>query len=253
MAVIEKIIDKRSKIPYYYQLADILREMIKDTAQGKTPNTPATLMPSEAELAKIHRISRATARQAFDLLEREGLIYREKGKGTFAATVRNRYNLTTLISTTADIVRRGWVPSVQVVSLKVLTPPQPISAALRGAEEVYELCRVRLGNNEPISIQWSYVPVDLCPGLTEADVTGSLTQLLETRYGVRPWTAHEILRARLVTATEAKLLQIAPKSPVIYMERTTYSPAETPIEFMESVWRSDKYDFEFSLSRGEQA
>src|SRR5258708_26065146 len=117
MAVLDKIVDKRSKIPYYYQLADILREKIQNSANGNTPNSSATLMPSELELAKMHHISRATVRQAFDLLEREGLIYREKGKGTFAATVRNRYNLTTLIPITEDIMRRGWVPSVQVISL----------------------------------------------------------------------------------------------------------------------------------------
>ena len=253
MTVMNKVVDKRSKIPYYYQLADILREMIKNSAHVNTPNTSATLMPSELELVKIHRISRATVRQAFDLLEREGLIYREKGKGTFVATVRNRYNLTTLIPITEDIVRRGWVPSVHVISLKVLAPPQPISIALRGAEEVYEVGRLRLANNEPISIQWSYLPVKICPGLTEADVSGSLTEVLESRYGLRMWTAHDILRARLATATEAKLLQIAPKSPVIYMERITFSPDETPLEFMESVWRSDKYDFEFNLSRSGQA
>jgi len=60
MTVINKIVDKRSKIPYYYQLADILREMIKNSAHGNTPNTSATLMPSELELVKMHRISRAT-------------------------------------------------------------------------------------------------------------------------------------------------------------------------------------------------
>src|SRR5215208_6208282 len=73
MAMIEKVVDKRSKIPYYYQLADILREFIEQAAQGDSKTQEDHLLPSETELARTHRLSRATVRQAFDLLEREGL------------------------------------------------------------------------------------------------------------------------------------------------------------------------------------
>jgi len=238
-------IDKQSKIPYYYQLADLLRDFIHNVPAADSP----LLMPSEVELSKTHHISRATVRQAFDLLEREGLVYKQKGKGTFAVKTRNRYNLTTLIPTTDDIVRRGWTPSVRVLSVRQFTPPQHVAKALAETGEVFELCRLRLGNGEPISVQWSYLPVRLYPGLLDHDLSGSLTHVLEDRYHLRLWTAHEILRARLVTATEARWLEVPPRSPVIYMERVSYSPDLVPLEFLESVWRSDKYDFEFSLSR----
>jgi GntR family transcriptional regulator len=240
-------IDKQSHVPYYIQLADMLRQFIR----GAAKNGEMFIVPSENELASTYQISRATVRQALALIQREGLIYKTKGKGAFVAKHRVKYDLNTLIPTTDDMVRRGWKPGVKIISSKELKPPRSIADALEIVDDaaVYELCRLRLGDNEPISLQWSYLPVPLCPGLLEHDLTTSLTHLLEERYGIRLWTAHEILRARLPTNAEAKLLRITTKSPVIYMERITSSPTGIPVEFLKSVWRSDRYDFVFSLSR----
>src|SRR4051812_38177816 len=168
-------VDKQSRIPYYYQLADILRQLIKESLA----KTDLVSIPSEPELAKMHHISRATVRQALDLLEREGLIYKAKGKGTFAAKVRAKYSLTTLVPTTDDILRRGWKPSVQVISATALDAVGHVAEALElsPTDKVFELCRLRLGNDTPISIQWSYLPASICPDLLEQDLAGSLSHL----------------------------------------------------------------------------
>lgn len=241
------VVDKSSRIPYYYQLAEILRKEIATHQEGAEPFS----MPSEHDLVKQHSLSRATIRQALDVLEREGLIFKQKGRGTFASKPRPRYELTELIPTTDELERRGWVPSVQVISAREIAVPARVAAALNLAADdpVFELCRLRLGNEEPISMQWSYLPLKLYPGLLERDLTQSLTHLVETHYGIRFWKAREILRARLVTASESKHLHVSPQSPVIYMERITFAQDGTPLEFLESVWRSDRYDFEFTLAR----
>lgn len=241
-------INKRSHLPYYYQLASLLREQI----QQKENSSTAWLLPSENELARLHQISRATVRQALGLLEREGLIYTAKGKGTFAAKSRARYQMTALIPTTDDMLRRGWQPQTQLIYANKIETHEPITSALEIAEEAYlfEICRLRLGNGEPVSLQWSYLDAERVPGILEHDLTGSLTHLVEEVYGIRFWSAHEILRARLVTPFEARHLQVPAGSPVIYTEQVTYSPAGQPVEFLQSVWRSDRYDFEFNLLRG---
>jgi GntR family transcriptional regulator, N-acetylglucosamine utilization regulator len=240
-------INKQSRIPYYFQLAESLRQQIKDAANGgKTLS-----VPSENELAEKHRISRATVRHALDLLEREGLIYKAKGKGTFVARARAKYELTSLVPTTEDITRRGWKPGTKVLSLRQMVPPPSIADALeiKKGDEVFEIHRLRTADGEPISLQWSYIPIHLCPDLLEHDLSASLTQLLEERYGIRLWTARSILRARLVQPAEAKLLQIAKNSPVIYLEQNTFSPEGQAVEFLKTVWRSDRYDFVVNLSR----
>ncbi len=240
-------IDKHSHVPYYVQLATVLRQRIKTA----TVNNRVYAVPSENELASRHHLSRATVRQALALLQREGLIYKEKGKGTFAAKNRARYELTSLIPTTDEMRRRGWRPSSKVIGLKRLNTRPPITDALElnPSAEVFELCRLRLGDGEPVCLQWSYLPAALCPNLDQEDLGGSLTHIMEFNYGLKFWTAHETLRARRASGSEARLLKIQPGSPVIYMERTTFLPTGQPVEFLESVWRSDRYEFVFSLTR----
>ena len=72
----------------------------------------------------------------------------------------------------------------------------------------YKLCRLRIVDGEPISIQIPYLPVALCPDLEENDLTSSLYRLLETRYGLRLWTGTEILRARCALPHEEELLEV---------------------------------------------
>jgi GntR family transcriptional regulator len=243
----EGIIDKHSRIPYYDQLASILRNYI----EGKDELAGEQALPSENELVKKFQVSRATVRQALALLEREGLIYKTKGKGTYIAKNRVRYPLTEFMPTTQDMKRRGWKSGIKVLKFEEIETRPPFTEALEleSDEVVYELCRLRLGNDIPVGIQWAYLPKKICPGLINLDLTLSLVQTMETHFGVIFWSANEILKARLPTEFEAQNLNIEMDLPVIYMERQTYSFEGEPVEFLQSVWRSDLYEYEFSLSR----
>jgi GntR family transcriptional regulator len=242
-----KIINRQSRIPFYYQLADILRSLIEASVEDDNIQS----LPSENELVDQYQVSRATVRQALALLEREGLIYRAKGKGTYITKHRLRYPLTTLVPTTEDMQRRGWEPGVVVHSFEEIEARSPITESLQlaPADKVYELCRIRLANGEPVGIQWAFLPVKNSPGLIEFDLAQSLTRVMEVHFGIVFWSAHEYLRARLPTEFEAEKLEIKRNLPVISMERTTFAPEGNPVEFLQSVWRSDKYEYEFSLTR----
>jgi len=242
-----KTINKQSHIPYYAQLADILREIIRDSLSGDETE----LLPSENELVSTYQVSRATVRQALSLLEREGLVYKVRGKGTYISKYRVRYPLTKLVATTEDMQRRGWKAGIKVHSFEEIDTYSPITESLQLApdDRIYELCRLRLGNDQPVGLQWAYLPVKICPGLIEHDLNCSLTQVMEEVFGVVFWSAHEFLRARMPTDFEAKTLKIPTSMPVIYMERITFTPEGRPVEFLQSVWRSDKYEYEFSLTR----
>lgn len=241
------VIDKTTSTPYYQQLADLLRREISE----REARDQVYQLPSENELAERHGITRATVRHALDVLERDGWIYREKGVGSFAAIRRVEHELTQLVSTTEDMRRRGWALTTQVVSLEQSPAAPYVAHALEITEgsPVYELCRLRLVDGEPLSLQTVYLPVELCPNLEENDLTGSLYHLLETRYELRLWTGKEILRARCATPYEADLLRIKQDMPVMYMERTTYAANGVAVEYLEAVWRGDRYDFKVTLSR----
>jgi len=248
---IVEVIDKNSPMPYYQQLAELLsREIAERESQGEVYQ-----LPSENELAEHHGIVRATVRRALDVLERDGWIFREKGKGSFAAVRRVEHELTQLVSTTEDMRQRGWSLTTQVVSLEQVPSAPYIAHALELPEgtPVYELCRLRIVDDEPLSLQTAYLPIELCPKLEENDLTKSLYRLLETRYRLRLWTGKEVLRARCAAPHEAKLLQIRKNMPVMYMERVTYAANGVAVEYLEAVWRGDRYDFKVTLSRSKFA
>lgn len=242
-------INKSNSVPYYLQLAEILR---REIGERQSPRETYQL-PSENELATAQGITRATVRRALDVLERDGWIYREKGKGSFATVRRVEHELTRLVSTTEDMHRRGWALATRLVSQEKLPAPRRVAHALELPEGAlcYKLCRLRIVEGEPISIQIPYLPVALCPDLEENDLTRSLYRLLETRYGLRLWTGHETLQARCTLPHEEELLEAPKRTPVMYMERVTYAVTGQAVEYLEAVWRGDRYDFKVSLSRAQ--
>jgi GntR family transcriptional regulator len=241
------VIDKSSPVPYYQQLAELLRKEIRENR----PENGLYQLSSENELARLHGLTRATVRHALDVLERDGWIYREKGRGSFAAAQRVEHELTQLVSTTKAMRQRGWSMVTQVISLNKILAPTQVAKALELACEacVYELRRLRIVEDSPLSIQTAYLPERLCPRLHENDLSSSLYRLLEGRYGLRLWTGRETLRARGASETEAKLLQVTKGAAVMHAERVTYASTGEAVEYLEAVWRGDRYDFKVTLQR----
>lgn len=241
------LIDKSSPVPYYRQLADLLRHEIRQKqAVGELYQ-----LPSEHELAEHHGLSRATVRHALDELERGGWIYRQKGVGSFAPVRRVEEDLTALVSTTEDMRRRGWPLVTKVLGIQQIPAAPHIAQALELPEgdPVFELRRLRLVDETPLSLQIAYLPAALCPSLAENDLTGSLYRLLESRYGLRLWTGRETLAARGASLEEADWLEIEPGAAVMYAERITYAADGRAVEYLEAVWRGDRYDFKLNLAR----
>jgi len=241
------IIDKTSPVPYYQQIADLLRAEIEEgVSQGK-----GFRMASEHELCERFGVTRTTVRHALDVLEREGRIYRQVGRGTFAAARRLEQNITELVSTTEDMRRRGWPLVTHALSIERIPATEKIGRALElgPGQEVYELVRLRVADGDPISLQTSYLPVELCPGLEGHDLSASLYRLLETRYDLKLWTAREVLEARWATRAEAKVLGVSAREPVLYAERVTYAASGQVVEYLEAVWRGDRYSFQVNLTR----
>ena len=242
------LINKNSPIPYYRQLADLLRH---DISVNQTGKTGVFALPSENELADQHGITRATVRHAMDVLEREGKIYRVKGKGAFAVKHRIEPQLMRLVSITELMEQRGWPLATWFISI-IQMPALPHIASLLeiGQEEnIYELKRLHVVEDIPLSIQTAYLPVRLCPKLEDNDLTDSLYRLLEIRYDLLMWAGQETLRARAATQSEARLLQVKPGTPVMYSERVSYASTGVPVEYLEAVWRGDRYDVKVSLVR----
>lgn len=234
-------IDRSSPIPYYYQLQEILRSWIQNNQLA-----PHTRIPSEAQLGSKFDVSRTVVRQALRGLEREGLIYRVKGSGSFVAQPKLRQQISELTSFTEDMRARGVTAGSEVLRKQMVMPSEFVSLRLDlpPSAPVFLLKRIRYADDEPLAIETAYLGFEGCEVLVEEDFKDqSLYRTLATRCGIRPYQAEQELEAAIVRPQEAEWLQVELGAPVMLIHRTTYDADMEPIEFVKSVYRGDKYSF----------
>jgi len=243
-----KRINKDLPVPYYYQIVQALRESIADLEEPDVNEKVA--LPSEPELSDLFSVNRGTIRHALQVLEREGLIRREKGKGTFVRRRRVEMDLSYLCSTTEDMKSRGWEPGTEVISVDKVIPRTHIRAGLNLLEgdKIWEIFRIRSANGEPISLQRAFYPEALMPELNEKDLGGSVYDIWKNIYDIYPHEGEQTIRTRPATKEEASLLAIDEYAPIFEITRITFDINGTPFEYLISIWRGDRYDFFVRLS-----
>jgi GntR family transcriptional regulator len=233
------MIDRNSKLPLYHQLYQILRGNIASREWR-----PGDMIPPESELIGRYQVSRTTVRQVLDRLASEGLIEREQGRGTFVAHPTMEQGLVRIISFTEDMRQRGLEPGTQVLSSDLEPSPPDIAEKLEVelGEELTHLKRLRLANQEPMSIEESYLVHRYCPGVLEGDYASNpLREALERDHGIRLVRARQVIRAILSPRDLADILSIKPKSALLFIERVSYSQDNIPVEFLRIFYRADRY------------
>ncbi len=207
---------------------------------------------SERTLCDRFGVSRMTARQALRALRDEGLLYSERGRGTFVAEPKFNVQTRQLLGFSEDMKQRGFTPSSRVLSFHRHLATAEIAEQLQlpAEQEVFEIVRLRLADKVPMAYETCFLPVRLCPNLKPPDIErGSLYKALEENYGVSIEWADEVLAAAVATRQEAQLLALPARAPVLVVKRTVYADERTPIEVVRSVYRGDRYQAVIQLKR----
>jgi len=240
-------IDRGSPLPIYYQLKEALKQQIESGALK-----PHERVPSERELEEAYHISRMTARRALEELEAEGYIYRAQGKGSFVAEPKIRQGLLWLTSFTEDMRERGMRAGARVLRAEVVSDERVArKLGIDSGEEFVMLQRLRTADGEPMALETSYLRRRFCPGLEGHDFTDrSLYSTLQEEYGLRLGRAEQAVEAKVADGFEAELLGVKPGAPMLSMERITYlDDGQTPIEYVRSIYRGDRYKLYVELKR----
>ena len=241
-------IDRHSFVPFYIQVIDSLVEYIDN---NQLP--PGHQLPGEADLCQVFDVSRTVIRQALKELEYRGLIYKEKGRGTFVAKPKLREGLfQELTGFYQDMVAKGHQPVSDVLKQEKVPATKKVAAFLDlvPEEPVIQIDRVRYINQEPIVFVTTYLPFDLCPDLLGVDLTNqSLYAHLEREYGLVIASGTRFLEAVIANQLEAKLLQIDIGAPLLLLNSISFLADGRPIEYFHALHRGDRSRFETELVR----
>lgn len=228
--------------PKYRRLRNALADLVRQLPAGAS-------IPTERELGQRFGVSRGTVRQALDHLEAEQLIYRSQGRGTFVAKPKIDQVLE-LSGHTATTRARGMAPSSTLVSVSQ-GPADALTAEMLGLDEGAEalrLERVRLANGEPLAIELLYLDRARFGELDALlDASGSLYELLRSRYGVELAWGEETIEARAASEREADLLGLPMGAPVLLLGRQSFDPDGKPVEYVRAVYRADRFRFRTRL------
>ena len=241
-------IDKASWTPYYEQLRAILEDEIRS---GRLP--VGAQLTSEAGLCATYGVSRTVVRQALMELANEGLIIREKGRGSFVAPPKVDEHLAQRLTGLADEVReRGGRLENRILGFGRRDAPFRIAEALGLApgDPVIRLDRLRSVDGEPWVVTSTYLPYELCSGLLELDMTyRSLYATLEEELGLVIHHGRRTIEAALAGVERAGMLRIDPGAPVLLLQSTGYLADGRALEHFIAWHRGDRSRFEVELRR----
>lgn len=231
-------IDKKSPIPVYYQLKNII---LKKTKDGEFPE--GSMIPSERDLGESLSISRMTVRQALNQLVAEGVLYREKGKGTFVS--KGKITQQNIMSFSDTVRNKGLVPTTSVLYFEKIFNRHDINSLLdlQDDECLYDIKRLRLANELPIAIEEVFIPERYCPHLENFDLKSSLYKHLKQEYSLVISYMDNAIEAARPAKEEKKLLGLSDATPVLRITSINYNDAGTKLFYEKDVYRSDEYKY----------
>lgn len=237
-------------IPLYHQIRQRLLTQIESGVLK--PNEP---LPSIQRIAALMGVSPMTVRQAVKSLCEHGIIYSKQGKGTFISRTKLEKDFRQVLSFSEETRSRGCTPRSRLISFRIQEPNRETKEALDLSQnqKIFRLRRVRYADSVPMGIECSCLPVHLCPDLLQTfDPETSLYQTLAVRYGIQLMETKEVIEVGKASDEEERLLHLAPKSPVFLFTRLSFLESGKPVEFVNSVYRGDRYKIVNRLVRSKR-
>jgi GntR family transcriptional regulator len=256
-------LDSAADRPLSLQLADLVRDEIRSGVRA-----PGSQLPTESEFQSTYDVSRTTVRSALQVLGAEGLVVTRKGYGSF---VRDRVPLRRVSSSRrhaahrgsgkpvfdTEAVEQGQVPTRQMLEVGRTQVPAEVAEWLKvpRGEQVVVRRRLQLLGGEPAVLSASYFPLWLAADTSLEDAAplpegpdGTIERL-----GHRFACGVEALRARMPLPEEARILRLAPGTPVVRMFHVDYDDQDRVLQVADDLYAADRHEFVFEWSEWETA
>lgn len=227
----------RASQAHYLRIRD---QLLADLAQGCLPAD--SKLPAERALAERFGCTRVTLRQALQLLETDGLIYRQDRRGWYVSPPRIRYDPTGIVGFMEYVAAQGRTPRTECLHAERRSAGAWLAKRMGLAhpeEPVFYLERRRYVDQRPVLLECNVLVARWCPQLLDADLNTSLTALLRERFGRVQSRSELCMHPETMNDFQADVLQVSPGSSSFYLERLSFGELGQPVEFDQEFWRPD--------------
>jgi len=229
-------------VPLYIQLK---HKLLKEIKSNYKPND---LLPAESQLLKLYKVSRITVRKAMEGLEREGIVVKKQGKGTFVKEKKILYDANSIGSLTQRLSKQNHSLQTKTIEYEIIGTEHYVKDLLH-CDTLLCVKRFRVLDGIPFALMLNYIDIQKVPNLQENFKIQSLYTFLKEEYKIEFYKAQETVEARAATKLEAKKLEIKEDAPLLSLHRLSYDKDNKPIEFSDIVIKSDMYKHKIMLSR----
>ncbi len=226
-----------NEIPAYKRIQNAVLQRI-ESGEWKAGDA----IDSERQLAKAHQVSLMTARHALAGLDREGMVVRRRGAGTFVAPPKIHFNK--LMSYTEQMASRGLVGCSRLLCNKFIDSEPEIAARLAVTPDsrLVKVERLRYAAKEPFALEAGYLSAEEFGGLTSAALArSSLFSTLERDFGVELAHADEEVDATSADPRTAELLAVSLGAPLLRIRQVIYSTKGKATMYVLGFYRSDRH------------
>ena len=236
----------KGSVPLYVQIKEMF---VTNLRNGQW--SPGELIPSEMQLARQLGVSQGTVRKAISELVEKNVLTRKQGRGTFVAYHDSQRALFHFFHIVDNAGRKVLPDSTTLCCRrKRASRSQSAKLQLRSGSTVINIERIRKLNGRPIILETITLPLVPFAELTRIgphDLPNMLYELYEKEFGTTIHSAEEQLRAVAASEHDASLLDIAPATPLLEIERIAKTLDNTPVELRVSRCITRKHYYQNTI------
>jgi GntR family transcriptional regulator len=237
-----------SPVPLYFKIMTEIRDHILSGTWSR-----GFQLPGELDLARRLGVSVITVRQALGQLAQEGLVRRERAKGTFVSwsgPVNQAINLEIEAENLVTLNPEGT--SFKLLATESIEPGAELQREfkLSAKQRVTRMTRIRMAQGRPLAYVYSYVPSPVADKLSPKSLLKlPLSSVIESGLGIKITDVKHLVGAKLVDEEVSAHLEIPAGSPVLFVERNYLCKKDLVLRTV-GFYRTDLFRYELKLKRG---